>query len=133
MAETAVAKKARVAVLIVEDDAAMRSLLRDYLERDGFDVVDEATAEAAVGRVERSKVDAAIVDREMPGMSGLDFVSFLRRRWPDVPVIVITAFGGLAAAEEAFRRGATRYLEKPFRIDDLVAALRTMRLPWVDQ
>ena len=114
------------AVLVVDDDPEMRALLRDYLERDGFEVVDSARGEDAMVLVERRTFDAAILDKETPGMSGLELLAFLRRTHPEVPVIVITAFGGGAVAEEAFARGASRYLEKPFRIKDLVAALRTV-------
>jgi DNA-binding response OmpR family regulator len=114
------------AVLVVDDDPEMRALLRDYLRREGFEVVDSATGEHAVALVETRSFDAAIVDKETPGMGGLDLLSFLRHRCPAVPVIVITAFGGDAVAEEAFARGACRYLEKPFRIHNLVAALRSV-------
>ena len=62
-------------VLIVEDDAAMRAVLRAYLTREGFEV------------------------------GGLDLLSLLRRRWPSLPVIVVTAFGGPHVAEEAFAVG----------------------------
>lgn len=126
MANPQTATGPRLTALVVEDDPAMRSLLRQALEREGFDVLEDATALAALGRVEQARVDVAIVDKEMPGMSGLDLVSSLADRCPGLPVILVTAFGGAAVAEEAFRRGAARYLEKPFRIDDLMTALRTM-------
>ena len=113
-------------LLVVDDDLEMRAVLRDYLERDGFAVVDAASAEHALALVELLAFDAAILDKETPGMNGLDLLSFLRHRCPALPVIMITAFGGVAVAEEAFARGACRYLEKPFRIRDLVAALRSV-------
>lgn len=129
MTGAGVAHKTR-AVLVVEDDPEMRALLRDYPERDGFEVVEEASAERVVPLVQIASFDVAIIDKEMPGMGGLDLLSFLRGRCPHMPVIVITAFGGPVVAEEAFARGACRYLEKPFRISDLVAALRTLTAPF---
>jgi DNA-binding response OmpR family regulator len=113
-------------VLLVEDDPAMRALVRHYLERDGFAVLDEASGEDAVAMTETAVFDAAVIDKELPGMSGLELLSLLRTRCPQVPVIVVTAFGGSAVAEEAFARGASRYLEKPFRFGDLLAALRSI-------
>jgi DNA-binding NtrC family response regulator len=71
-------------------------------------------------------VDVVVLDKEMPGIGGFDFLSFIRRRCPEIPVILITAFGGPRVAEEAFRRGATRYLEKPFRVTDLLGEIRTV-------
>jgi CheY-like chemotaxis protein len=118
-----------VAVLLVEDDPAMRALVSHYLQRDGFAVVDAASAEAAVARADATEFDAAIIDKELPGMTGLECLSILKGRYPRVPVIVVTAFGGSAVAEEAFARGASCYLEKPFRFGDLAAALRSITAP----
>jgi DNA-binding response OmpR family regulator len=126
MAPTSPTHSNHVAVLLVEDDPAMRALVRHYLERDGFAVVDEPSAEAAMPMAETTAFHAAVIDKELPGMNGLEFLSLLKARCPDVPVIVVTAFGGSAVAEEAFARGASRYLEKPFRFGDLAAALRTL-------
>ena len=115
-----------VVVLVVEDDAAMRSMVCAYLRREGFDVIGEPTADRVPVLVETTAVDVAIVDKEMPGMGGLDLLSFLHQRCPDLPVIVVTAFGGRHVAQEAFERGACRYLEKPFRMADLVGALQSL-------
>ncbi|MBI3029666.1 MAG: response regulator [Candidatus Rokubacteria bacterium] len=113
-------------LLVVEDDPEMRSLLCDVLMGEGFRVLVESTGEQAMAVSESERLDVAIVDKEMPGLNGLDLLSFFRRRLPDVPVILITAFGGPRVAEEAFRRGAARYLEKPFRVTDLLAAIRSV-------
>jgi two-component system response regulator HydG len=118
----------RPTVLVVEDDGAMRALLRDFLDRVGYRVLEQPNGAAVTALVETEHVDAVILDKEMPGPSGLDLLSFLRHRLPDVPVVFITAFGGPDVAEEARRRGAYRYLEKPFRLaavrDTLAEATR---------
>jgi DNA-binding response OmpR family regulator len=126
MTSTSEGDQSHVAVLLVEDDPAMRALVSHYLQRDGFAVIDEASGEAAVATTETAVFDAAVIDKELPGMSGLECLSLLKARCPHVPVIVVTAFGGSAVAEEAFARGASRYLEKPFRFGDLAAALRSI-------
>jgi len=117
-------EKAPATLLIVEDDPEMRAVLKDFLEREGHRVIPEASGERAIAAVESERIDAVILDKEMPGMSGLDFLSFVRHRFPGTPVILITAFGGSRVAEEAFRRGAAGYLEKPFRVADLLRAVR---------
>jgi DNA-binding response OmpR family regulator len=126
MLDSRATQGARVTVLLVEDDAEMRTLVKDYLETEGFDVFDQATGERAAALAACMSFDAAVVDKEMPGMNGLDLLSHLRSRWPAVPVIVMTAFGGPAVAEEALARGASDYLEKPFRIRTLAEALRAL-------
>lgn len=118
-------------VLVVEDDAAMRALLRDVLERAGHGVIALADGSDVPAVAERESFDVAIVDRQMPGSDGLDVLSLLRERRPAVPVVLVTAFGGMRVAEEARRRGAFSYLEKPFHIAailDVVAAMSQFRL-----
>ena len=111
-------------VLVVEDDPAMASLVKDTLEREGFRVSVERSGEGAIAAVEREWFDVAIVDKELPVLNGLDLVSFLTHRVPEMPVILITAFGGALVAEAALSRGATRYLDKPVRLAELVGTVR---------
>jgi CheY-like chemotaxis protein len=113
-------------VLIIEDDAAMRQLLRDVLERAGHRVIERADGTDLPEIAEHEAFDAVVLDKEMPGASGLDLLSYLRRRLPAVPVIFVTAFGGPAVAEEAARRGAFSYLEKPFRVSAVLETLETV-------
>lgn len=118
-------------VLVVEDDAVMRALLRDVLERAGHGVIALADGSGVPAVLERGAFDLAIFDKEMPGSDGLDLVSLLRDRRPGVPVVLITAFGGTRIADEALRRGAYSYLEKPFHVGailDIVAATSQFRI-----
>lgn len=110
-------------VLIVEDDEAMRKLLRDVLEREGHRVIERADGIDLPRFAERERFDAVVLDKEVPGANGLDLLSAFRARLPAVPVIFITAFGGPQIAEEAARRGAFSCLEKPFRVAEIVDTL----------
>ena len=117
-------------VLVVEDDPAMRMLLQDVLERAGHRVISLPDAVGISTLADRETVDVAIIDRQMPGSDGLDLVTLLRERRPTLPVVLVTAFGGTRVAEEALRRGAYSYLEKPFHIAailDIVAAVSQSR------
>ena len=107
-------------MLVIDDDQGMRQVLKDFLERDGHRVIEAASGEAAVSVVELEPIDVVILDKEMPGMNGMELLSFLHRRFPSTPVIFVTAFGGPHAAEESFRRGAVEYIEKPFRLSSVV-------------
>jgi DNA-binding NtrC family response regulator len=118
--------ESNVTVLIIEDDGEMRALLRDVLERAGYRVIGRKDGIHLPALVEREHFDAAIVDKELPGPNGLDILSFLQQRLPSVPVILVTAFGGLAVKHEAERRGAYSYVEKPFRVTTLLDTLATV-------
>ena len=113
----------RPSVMIVDDDAEMRALLRDALERDGFDVREDSGGHL-VPLLERRAPDAIVLDKEMAGVNGLDLLSYIRQRHPGLPVIVVTAFGGTEVEAEALKRGATYYIDKPFRVARLLAMLR---------
>jgi FixJ family two-component response regulator len=115
----------RRVALVVDDDAAMRTLVKDLLAWEGIDTRELPSGDGLVEVVEREKIGLVVLDKEMPGgASGLDLVAYLSRRCPDVPVIVVTAFGGSRVRAEAMARGATTYLDKPFRAGDFLRAVR---------
>ncbi len=68
--------------------------------------------------------DAIVLDNVMAGATGLELLSYIRRRHPSTPVVLVTAFGGSEVESEALRLGATYYLDKPFRVARLLAVLR---------
>ena len=109
--------------LVVDYDPDMRNLLRDVLERQGHRVLEEADGEKVLPLLESGRVGVVVLDKEMPGVNGMDLLRSIRRRWPTIPVILITAFGGPRVKEEALRLGAARYLEKPFRVTELLEAV----------
>ncbi len=115
----------RPRVMIVDDDADMRALLRDVLERDGFLVREHATGIGLMPALESWRPDAIVLDNVMAGTTGLDLLSPIRRRHPTTPVVLVTAFGGSETEATARRLGATHYLDKPFRVGRLVAMLRS--------
>ena len=113
-------------VLVIDDDPDMRHVLRDFLQRSGYRVVEAATGEEGIFAAESERIDVVIVDKEMPGMNGLDVLSFFRHRRPRLPIIFITAFGGREDEDESRRRGAWLYIEKPFRVSTVVDAVQSV-------
>jgi len=102
-------------ILVVDDDPGFRQLLAAILEREGYPVelasrVSEARAAAA-----RRRYGLVISDLKLPDGDGLDVQKFLLERSPGTPFVLITAFGTVATAVEALKRGALDYLEKPLR------------------
>ncbi|MDM0050480.1 response regulator transcription factor [Variovorax sp. J22R115] len=110
-------------VLVVDDDDSMRQAIERLLMAAGLKTATYASAEALLASGPMVGADCIVSDFHLPGMSGLDLLSELRRRgnWP--PVIVITAHDAPQLRDEAMRRGASGYLAKPFHSKDLLAAI----------
>jgi len=113
-------------VLVIDDDPDMRHVLSDFLQRGGYRVVEAASGQEGIFAAETEPIDAVILDKEMPGMNGLDVLSFFRHRNPRLPIIFITAFGGRDDEDESRRRGAWLYIEKPFRVATIVEAVQSV-------
>ncbi len=110
-------------LLVVEDDRELRSFLVEVLEGSGYEPVPCPTAEAALRELDRAAADLVITDLVMPGMRGRELLLELRRRYPELNVIVITAFGSIDSAIELIKAGAYDYLAKPFGSDALLVAV----------
>jgi DNA-binding response OmpR family regulator len=116
-------------VLVVDDDPAWRDALKGWLEREGFRAIMLARADWIVPAVELHHPDVIVLDVNLPGVSGLEVLDGLRRRWPSLPVVIMTAFGGPGVGDTARRLGAAAYLEKPFRMAALVNEIRRVARP----
>ena len=115
---------APLTLLVVDDDPAWRDALKGWLEREGFRAIMLARADWIVPAVDLHRPDAIVLDVNLPGTSGLDVLSALGRRWPALPVVIMTAFGGPGVGDVARRLGAASYIEKPFRMAALVDEIR---------
>ena len=110
-------------VLVVDDDRRMCELLAAGLGRKGFDVETRQSAAEAFDLLALSEFEVVVTDLNMAGLNGLEFCQRVAASFPDVPVIVITAFGSLETAVAAIRVGAYDFITKPFEIDELLFAL----------
>jgi two-component system response regulator HydG len=110
-------------VLVVDDQSAMVDFLVQGLTGIGFGVEGATSGDEALRSVKLHEFDAVITDLRMAGVSGFDLCRALAERAPDVPVIVLTAFGDYPAAVEAVRAGAYDFLSKPVKIEALELAL----------
>jgi len=110
-------------VLIVEDDDEIREAAQDALSELGYDAYAEATAEKALASLHQRVPAAVIADVRMPGMSGIEFCKRLTGDWPEVPVLLMTAFGDVDMAVEALRAGALDFIPKPLSFDHLASVL----------
>ncbi len=101
-------------ILLVEDDDALREALADTLMLGGYDYLEAASAEAALKLLEQESVSMVVSDVNMPGMDGHALLRTLRSQYPQLPVLLMTAYGTVQQAVTAMRDGAADYLVKPF-------------------
>jgi DNA-binding NtrC family response regulator len=104
-------------ILVIDDDAVAGEFLQEALALDGYDVKTLTSAKEAL-RLELSQFDLLMSDIRMPEMDGLRFLEEVHQKWPDLPVILMTAYGSLDTTMEALSLGAWDYISKPFSPDD---------------
>ncbi len=107
-------------VLVVGDEEPVRSLLQEALQDAGYDVLAAANGQQALDAMAAREIDAALLDIRMPGLSGLAVLQELQQRYPDTSVIMLTAVGDTETAVGAMKSGAYDFVEKPFRLADVV-------------
>jgi len=107
-------------ILVADDDAAIRSLLKDFLEEEGYQVTEATSGQEALESLREDKHDLVLLDVRLPGMTGLDVLKQLREKEGEVPVILVTAFGSPNIAIQASSLGAYSYITKPFDLDDVL-------------
>jgi DNA-binding NtrC family response regulator len=111
-------------ILVVDDDRGMRELLQEDLGRRGHRVLTAANVAAALELFQQDPVDVVLTDLNMPGGGGIELCQSLHQRAPDLPVLIITAFGSLDTAIAALRAGAHDFVTKPIDLDLLALTLR---------
>lgn len=113
----------RGTILVVDDEAEMRSSASEWLSLSGFAVVTAQGGNAALACLDRQAFDVVVSDIRMPGMDGVKLLEQVGLKRPSLPVILLTGHGDVTLAVEAMRAGAYDFLEKPYDADHLVAVL----------
>ncbi len=116
--------KSATEVWIVDDDRSIRWVLEKALEQEGIESCVFENGDLALKRMERELPAALISDIRMPGINGLELLDTLQERYPQLPVIIMTAHSDLDSAVASYRGGAFEYLPKPFDVDDAVALVK---------
>ena len=107
-------------VLLADDDESLLRVTEHNLSRAGFQVLTARDGQEALETFQRQGADIIVTDLQMPRLAGMDLITQILRDAPDVPIVVLTAFGTIDVAVEAMRRGARDFLAKPFERDVLV-------------
>lgn len=111
-------------ILVVDDEENLRLVLRTLLKRQGYEVETASSGEEALKLVESFGPDVVVTDVRMPKMGGMDLLATLRAKGNDATVIVMSAYGNVELALEAIKAGAYDYVQKPFKPEEIVLALR---------
>jgi len=112
-------------ILVVDDEVDMLFLLKTIIE-DNTDYIVETTNSPveAVALMEEQEIDLVVTDLKMPVMDGMDLFEAFNKFKPNVPVIIITAYGSQATANEALKKGVADFITKPFRKDSILFTIK---------
>lgn len=111
-------------ILVIDDEPSIRTVLRDILEMENYEVEEAKDGIDALSKIKKHKFDAAICDIKMPKMDGLELLERINVLSPDTPVIMISGHGNIATAVEAVKKGAFDYIAKPPDLNRLLITIR---------
>jgi DNA-binding NtrC family response regulator len=114
----------REQILVVDDEAGLRTAIVDILTLEGFEVDQAVSAEEAGEKLSQTAYDVLITDHNLPGKTGVELLEESRARYPEIIGIIITGYGTIETAVNAIKKGAYNYLEKPFKIVELPIMVR---------
>ncbi len=110
-------------ILVVDDEPNYLIILEELLEDEGFEVLTASNGNKALEIAEKADINLIVTDMQMPEMNGVELLNETKKRWPDIPVIMVTAFGEVDKAVSAMQAGAFNFLAKPFKNDELIATI----------
>ncbi len=111
-------------VLVIDDEAIVRVSCQRVLEPEGFEVDVTARGDEALEMMQSKQYDVVLTDLKMPDMDGLEVLKEIKKRWPEVQVIIITGYGTISTAVQAIKLGAYDYIEKPFTPEDILNVVK---------
>jgi len=111
-------------ILIAEDEKAQRDLLEGFLKKEGFSVDAVTNGREVLQKLEGNFYDIALLDYKMPEINGLQTLCEIRKLYPDLPVVMMTAYGTVETAVASMKEGALDYLTKPIDLDELLLILQ---------
>lgn len=117
-------EKNRKRILIVDDEANVRKVFSDVLRRKGYPIKAVKNGPGALKAIEEETFDLALVDLGISKMDGIEILENIKKRKPQIPVIIYTGHGSVTTAVAAMRRGAADYLNKPISPEELMLAIK---------
>lgn len=111
-------------ILVIDDEKNYLLILETILEEEGYNVTGLNDSEMALNYLDESEVDVVITDMKMPRVTGQDILEHVRKNYPHIPVMIMTAYGSIDGAVEAMKCGAFDYISKPFSNDELLLSVK---------
>jgi|GEM_PF-3551225 PAS domain S-box-containing protein len=111
-------------VLVVDDEASVRTYLKTLLESDGYEVLTASSIEDAIKKFEKEEFDVVILDLVLDKEDGYELLKVMKRKDPSVPVIVITGYASIDSAVSTLKEGAYDYITKPFKAETILNTVR---------
>ena len=106
-------------ILIVDDEKNYLIVLSAFLSGEGYETLTAASGADALDTLEAADLDLVLTDMKMPKMDGIEFLKEIKKKNPDLPVVVMTAYGTVEKAVEAMQLGAFNFIQKPFKNETL--------------
>jgi DNA-binding NtrC family response regulator len=111
-------------ILVVDDEKNILKVVSTTLGKESYTVDTARSSEEAIEKFDKDTHDLIITDLKLPGKSGMELLEYIKSRNPDIPIIMITAFGTIENAVEAMKKGAFNYLTKPVNPDELLSVVK---------
>ncbi len=111
-------------ILILDDEPIVSKRLKPSLERKGYEVETFTRSRDALARIREKRFDIVITDLKMEGIDGMEFLTEVKKLYPDTEVIVITGFATMDTAKESFRKGVFDFLAKPFKLGEITEVIK---------
>ena len=111
-------------ILVVDDDAIVVKSCRRILEAEGFEVTTVPGADEALEKIKYYDFDLLLMDVKMPKHDGLFLMREIKKHWPDIPIIVMSGYPTPETIADVLKLGATQFIPKPFRPDELTKSVR---------
>lgn len=110
-------------ILVADDEETVRMVLKQMLEQGGFEVETAKNGVEALAKLKADTFSMLISDINMPEMDGVELLGKAKALLPELPIIFITAFGKSQVIIQAMRSGLSNYIEKPFRMNDVISTV----------
>ncbi len=126
MVENPRTEPSRYTILVVDDEELIRNLVVTFLSKLGHSCLTAVDGVDALDKMKGNKIDAVITDIKMPNMDGITLTSEILTQYPDLPILVMTAFEQEYSAGIAISAGAREFIKKPFSLDEFAIRLHKM-------
>jgi CheY-like chemotaxis protein len=126
MVENQRMKFAKYTILVVDDEELIRYLVASYLSKLGHSCLTAVDGVDALDKIKNHKIDAVITDIKLPKMDGMALTGEISRQYPDLPIMIMTAFDEEYSEGTAISVGAREFLKKPFTLDEFAARLNKL-------